>query len=224
MLAQQIKRDYNTPKPILAMVTPYHEMKMQDVVFAPVFEKILYFPISQSELFNEIIGLFRQQLAGQAPKQNDGQSEKFTMLRQAKILLVEDNDINQMVAKEIMKEIGVEIDVCGNGAEALMKVGTHAYDAILMDLQMPVMDGFEATRRIRQMDNGRDIPIIAMTADAMKGTEEQVLSAGMNAYITKPFEPLHLFGVLQRNIQHFKGREQAAAAVERPLILPGIQV
>lgn len=225
LLAQQIKREYNTPKPILAMVTPYHELKMQDIVFAPVFEKILYFPISQSELFNEIIGLFRQQLTNHSPKPNEGQGEKFTVLRHAKILLVEDNDINQMVAKEIMKEIGVEIDVCGNGAEALMKVGTHSYDAILMDLQMPVMDGVEATRRIRQLDHGRDIPIIAMTADAMKGTEEQVLGAGMNAYITKPFEPIHLFSVLQRNIQLSKGREQQVAASHKHSIsVPGIQV
>jgi|GEM_PF-2195992 len=226
LLAEEIKKAYNDPAPILAMVTPYHEMKLHDVAYSPVFDKILYFPISQSELFNEIISLFRTQIASQSLTQNQGQAEKFTALRHAKILLVEDNDINQLVAREIMKEIGVEIDVCGNGAEALMKVAGKRYDAILMDLQMPVMDGFEATRRIRVMENGADIPIIAMTADAMKGTEEQVLGSGMNAYITKPFEPIQLFSVLQRIIQHARGKGslQAAAAAELPPSMPGIQL
>jgi len=221
-LAQQIKENHNIPVPMLAMVTQFHETKLHDVDYYPIFEKILYFPISQSELFNEIISLFRARISNQSLKQRTGQSETFTALRHAKVLLVEDNDINQLVAKEILKEIGVELDVCWNGAEALKKVGSKRYDAILMDLQMPVMDGFEATRCIRELDNGADVPVIAMTADALKGTEEQVLASGMNAYITKPFEPIQLFSVLQRMIQQHRG--YGHQNTELLAAVPGIQV
>ncbi|TVY11152.1 response regulator [Paenibacillus cremeus] len=100
------------------------------------------------------------------------------------------------------------------------------YDAILMDLQMPEMDGYEATTRIRELSNGIDTPIIAMTADAMKGVKEQVVKVGMNAYISKPFEPVELFSVLQRVIQGsmLKGYQQTAAAAQPSVSLPVLQV
>ncbi|MFD0677351.1 MULTISPECIES: response regulator [unclassified Paenibacillus] len=129
------------------------------------------------------------------------QADRYALLRHADVLLVEDNEINQLVAKEILKEMGVRVDVAVNGEEAVKCVEGKRYDAILMDLQMPVMDGYEAAGIIRKLEYAKDTPIIAMTADAMTGVKEQVLKAGMDEYITKPFEPAQLYSMLQRVIQ-----------------------
>ncbi|WP_171656039.1 PAS domain-containing hybrid sensor histidine kinase/response regulator [Paenibacillus foliorum] len=131
-------------------------------------------------------------------------AEKFASLNHTDVLLVEDNEINQLVAKEILKELGVRVDVAENGEEAVRCVENKRYDAILMDLQMPIMDGYEASRIIRKLEYAKNIPIIAMTADAMQGVKEQVLEVGMNDYITKPFEPAQLYSMLQRVIQASK--------------------
>jgi CheY-like chemotaxis protein len=111
-----------------------------------------------------------------------------------RLLLVEDNSINQLVALRMLEKIGFVADVSENGQEAidqLNKVGDEYYSLILMDCQMPVMDGFIATKNIRHGDAGdyyRNIPIIAMTANAMQGDREKCINAGMNNYITKPID------------------------------------
>lgn len=128
-------------------------------------------------------------------------TERYTVLRNSHILLVEDNEINQIVATEILNQQGMLVDIANNGLEAVRMAQITTYDAILMDVQMPEMDGYEATRQIRCIPNQANTPIIAITADAIKGVKEQVLDAGMNDYITKPFEPIHLFSVLQRVMQ-----------------------
>ncbi|MBF0627569.1 MAG: response regulator [Magnetococcales bacterium] len=112
------------------------------------------------------------------------------------LLLVEDNELNQEVAKGILAMVGCRIEVAVNGVEALKKVQSTRYDLVLMDVQMPVMDGFEATRRIRQELKMTALPIIAMTANAMSGDRELCLQAGMNDYVTKPIEPRLLYDTL----------------------------
>ncbi|MGO4496288.1 response regulator [Paenibacillus sp. 2RAB27] len=119
-------------------------------------------------------------------------AERYAVLRNARILLVEDNEINQIVATDILSQQGILVDVANNGLEAVRMAQLNTYDAILMDVQMPEMDGYEATRQIRRLPDQGDTPIIAITADAIKGVKEQVLEAGMNDYVTKPFEPIHL--------------------------------
>jgi PAS domain S-box-containing protein len=110
------------------------------------------------------------------------------------ILLVEDNDINRLYAKSILKNWDSEIDDAENGMIALEKVRTKQYDVVLMDIQMPIMDGYETTRAIRQMDGAQaTIPIIALTANATKTDVEKCLQAGMNAFLPKPFTPEDLF-------------------------------
>jgi two-component system sensor histidine kinase/response regulator len=111
------------------------------------------------------------------------------------ILVVEDNLINQKVAAKILQMTGIRTDTAANGQEALQKLDASSYDLILMDIQMPVMDGYEATARIRDPRGSRcahNIPIIAMTANAMKGDQEKCLQAGMDDYISKPIDPLEL--------------------------------
>jgi CheY-like chemotaxis protein len=118
-------------------------------------------------------------------------------LKGVRILLIEDNPINQDVAREILHSAGLVVDIADNGIEAIRMLDHHTYDAVLMDVQMPEMDGFEATARIRARSEHLSLPIIAMTAHAMAGYREKCLQAGMNDYLTKPIEPERLFQVLR---------------------------
>jgi two-component system sensor histidine kinase/response regulator len=117
-----------------------------------------------------------------------------------RILLAEDNPINQKLAIILLQKAGYSVDAVENGQHALEKVQSEHYNAVLMDVQMPDMDGFEATRRIRQWEAGQGshLPIIAMTAHALKGDRELCLEAGMDDYVTKPLEPKVLFNALDR--------------------------
>ena len=121
--------------------------------------------------------------------------------RTARVLVVEDNVVNQQVALAILQRIGLHVDAVADGFEALDSLKSVPYDLVLMDVQMPGMDGLEATRRIRRADSNvlnRDVPIIAMTAWAFRGDRERCLEAGMNDYVSKPVEPPSLFSVLEK--------------------------
>jgi len=119
-------------------------------------------------------------------------------VRGARVLLAEDNAINQQVALEILQGAGVLVEVAATGAEVVRRVEQQVYDAVLMDIQMPGMDGYEATGRIREQPRNRDLPIIAMTAHAMEGYRDQCLAAGMSDYLTKPVDPERLIQTLAR--------------------------
>ena len=132
----------------------------------------------------------------------------------ARVLLVEDNEINQQVAMEILAGAGVEVFLANNGREAVKAVSENDYDAVLMDVQMPVMDGYEATRVIRLDPRRHDLPIIAMTAHAMAGDKAKSLAAGMNDHVTKPIDPDELYRTLGQYISRPATQAEAGPADE----------
>ena len=118
------------------------------------------------------------------------------------ILIAEDNKVNQKLAEMMLKKGGFYVDIASNGQEAVDKVRGHpnAFDLVLMDIQMPVMDGFQATDAIRKA-GFRNLPIVAMTAHAMKGYREKCMAAGMNGYLTKPIRKEAVLSVIKTQIK-----------------------
>lgn len=129
--------------------------------------------------------------------ENDEGDKKYnSILNNKNILLVEDNEINQLVAKDILEGAGIHVSIAINGIEAIKCVRENRFDAVLMDVQMPIMDGYEATAILRETYSNLQLPIIAMTANAMTGDLEKSISTGMNDYISKPINPDILFETL----------------------------
>ena len=119
-------------------------------------------------------------------------------LKGARVLLVEDNELNQELAIELLSSNGIEVDIADNGQRALTMLAENDYDGVLMDCQMPVMDGYTATHKLREQDRFKDLPIIAMTANTMRGDREKVLNAGMNDYIAKPINIADMFNTMAK--------------------------
>jgi signal transduction histidine kinase/ActR/RegA family two-component response regulator len=140
-----------------------------------------------------------------SPTLADTSTTVFVRRAESRILLVEDNRVNQRLAMKMLQKRGYKVDLAGNGIEALELVGANAYDLVLMDCQMPEMDGFETTRRIRESESGtnRHLAIVAMTANALQGDRDRCLAAGMDEYLAKPVRTEDLYrmieSVLSRN-------------------------
>ncbi|MEP2770681.1 MAG: response regulator [Fulvivirga sp.] len=132
---------------------------------------------------------------------NTTEHEVFpTSLAGTKVLIVEDNQINQVVATKFLKKWNMSVDIANNGQEALEKLSKTTFDLVLMDLQMPVMDGYEATEQIKKDNNLKDLPIIALTASALSEERESVFRAGMDDFLTKPLNPQELYTKIARVI------------------------
>jgi two-component system, sensor histidine kinase and response regulator len=154
-------------------------------------------PINASVLFNTILEAFGEQQETFSKTRNIAKRRGMDEIKGAHVLLVEDHDINQEVAQEILQRAGLVVKVANNGLEAVAMVQEDAiFEVVLMDIQMPQMDGYEATRQIRSKHV--DLPIIAMTAHAMDGEREKCLMAGMNDYVSKPINLEELFKALTR--------------------------
>jgi two-component system, sensor histidine kinase and response regulator len=144
-----------------------------------------------------------------------------TTLRGRTVLLVEDDKLNQQVAREILRRAGAGVGLAGNGREALARLGEQPFDAVVMDLQMPVMGGLEAARRIRQDPRWAALPILALTADAVAGVRRKVLAAGMNDAIAKPIDAALLVHTLSGLILEVEGAAGRQAGQIRGVDLPG---
>lgn len=156
-------------------------------------------PVKQSLLLETIVRVAAKSQQPRTTAVVQEVTRVATEARRLRILLVEDNAVNQKVAVAILQRAGYRCDVAGNGIEAVNAVSTIPYDIVLMDCQMPEMDGYEATRCIRKLEGDpKHIPIVAMTAEAMRGDRERCLESGMDEYLTKPIVPKDLLAMLER--------------------------
>ncbi|MCC7598612.1 response regulator [Janthinobacterium sp. FW305-129] len=211
--------------PACIMVTAFHRealleaARQRDLPLDGVLNK----PVSASTLLDQISFVFGG-VTGQSRKTQRQSSyrDDERALRGAWLLLVEDNEVNQEVAQHILNDAGIRVDIAGNGAIALAKIEENAYDGVLMDCQMPVMDGYQATRKLRQDPRYSNLPVIAMTANAMVGDKEKCLDAGMNDFIAKPIDVAQLFGTLARWIAPAMPQEVAAVVTQPEAELPVI--
>jgi CheY-like chemotaxis protein len=229
----------DTP-PHLVMVTAYGREEVLKQAEESGFENVLIKPVTSSILFDTAIVALGADL--EATETVDaGPSFDIERIRGARVLLVEDNEINQEVAIGQLEDAEVFVDLAENGAVAVRMARENDYDVVLMDMQMPVMDGIEATRILRSDPRFETLPIIAMTANALVSDREMCLEAGMNDHIAKPIDPDQLFGVLLRWIRRpdsdgagvrewivearpATAAPMAAAAAEGPLGIDGIDV
>jgi CheY-like chemotaxis protein/HPt (histidine-containing phosphotransfer) domain-containing protein len=171
--------------------------------------------VRQSHLYNCLLSVMGTATEPTAASPVSRRSDATPLQLHARVLVVEDNVVNQQVAQRLLAKLGCRVDVAANGQEAVTVLARLAYDVVLMDCQMPEMDGFTATAAIREREaaTGQHVPIIAMTANAMQGDRERCLAAGMDDYISKPVQADELVATLRKWIL-----SPAAAAVSPPMV------
>jgi len=211
--------------PAIILVTAYGREEIMRQADDVGLDGFLLKPVNSSVLFDAIMQALGKEVQDvfRAGRKKEPSTEELNTISGARVLLVEDNEINQQVAQEILQGAGLIVTVANNGQEGFEAATKNQYDAILMDIQMPVMDGYTATRKIREWESeargqktdvrrqmtddgtptsnlqppASNIPIIAMTAHAMAGDEQKSLQAGMDGHVTKPIDPEQLFATLQ---------------------------
>ena len=174
-------------------------------------------PIRRADLFQVISGILTATPSA-APESSAPAPERVAAVLQGTVLLVEDNPINQQVAGAMLAKLGLEMTLANNGREAVGLVRERRFDLALMDCQMPVMDGYEATAAIRQTETGRDkrLPIIALTANSMPGDEQKCLDAGMDGFLAKPFTLTQLQVLLARWLLPARASQGLDAPADNP--------
>jgi PAS domain S-box-containing protein len=236
--SKRIKNHTDLSKiPAIILVTAYGREEIMKQAEDLGLEGFLLKPITPSILFDTIMQAFGEAAPGvlQVAPSKEQETKAWENIQGARVLLVEDNEINQQVAMEILQGAGLNVTIANNGQEGVDAAKQNEYDAILMDIQMPVMDGYKATRKIREWElmahssklkvkepiensgpsgqqpaasRQQPIPIIAMTAHAMTGDEDKSLKAGMNSHVAKPIDPDQLFATLQKWIKPSEKRVQ----------------
>ncbi|MNM91997.1 Signal transduction histidine-protein kinase BarA [compost metagenome] len=177
------------------MVSAFGHDDMRSAAQAVGVRAFLVKPVSQSSLVEVLVNLFAPEKGAVAASIPIEQAQELAGVR---LLVAEDNEINQQIAIELLEASGAHVEVAGNGHEALARLASAQYDAVLMDVQMPQMDGIEATRRIRAEPRYAHIPVIAMTAHAMVEDRERCTEAGMVDHVTKPVDPQALIATVRR--------------------------
>ena len=205
-----IRQDLGLNVPII-MMTAFGTEGLREEAERTGINGFLTKPIFQSTLFDAIMDAFGKHGKRSSEHRHSFITRSSMYLHQLsgyKVLLAEDNITNQQVAIAILSTAQLEVVLARNGEEAVNALKNEDFDAVLMDIQMPKMNGYEATRKIRELTNGKNLPIIAMTAHAMKGDEEKCLEAGMDAYLSKPINQERLFSTLSRLLRNTPKRRQ----------------
>jgi len=204
--SKKIRRDLKLTIPIILMTAFGKENEILDAEKAGV-NAFLTKPIHQSTLFNAIMDTFGKKALKIEEKENHITTRASiykNFLKGIRILVAEDNLTNQEIALAILEGAGIVVEIADNGKKAVEAVQKSHFDAVLMDIQMPEMDGYEATRIIRKDSKFKSLPIIAMTAHAMKGDEEKCMEAGMDGYVSKPISQDRLFHTIWKSMKHQK--------------------
>jgi signal transduction histidine kinase/CheY-like chemotaxis protein len=222
--SRRIREQSDSAKqPKIILVTAYARDEVLQQVAQAGLDGLLIKPVSPSSLFDTIMQAFGKKEAKRliAGVKEDRDAVMARPIRGASILLAEDNEINQQIAQEILGGAGLKVTVAENGKEALDKVKNQSFDAVLMDIQMPVMDGLTATKEIRKWEDqfriphfAPRIPIIAMTASAMTQDREEATSAGMNDHVSKPINTDELFSALLKWIEPGEREISESAEIE----------
>ncbi len=225
--ARRVRKNPDTTSTVLMLMLSVDAEVDRDQLRSAGFAGYVTKPVRQSDLFKSIMDAMtvaKQKAAASAPPGPISMGAYFparaTDGGAPRILLAEDNEVNRIVATEILKKAGYRFETAVNGAKAVEAVKKEFFDVVLMDCQMPVMDGFEATREIRRWEGAgpeiggyrRAIPIIALTANAMKGDRERCLEAGMDAYTAKPIDPKHLLSTIAAQLKRDAIAQQQQAA------------
>jgi PAS domain S-box-containing protein len=204
------------PVPRVIMITAFSPGHLEEESIDSQHDGFLHKPFSQSDLLATMAGIESPDSATSGPATGD----KPLLFPGARILLVEDNEINQQVASELLVLYGVSVTVASDGLESVEMLAENRFDLILMDIQMAVMDGYEATRRIRSDERFRDLPILALTGNALAEDRARVLEAGMNDHITKPIDPDILGRALARWLPAYAEDAPRLRPVETMQALP----
>ncbi|MEI6669774.1 MAG: response regulator [Acidobacteriota bacterium] len=191
------------PTPAFVMVTAYSRDELLQQAAGVQIDGMLAKPVSPPNLLDSILNALGKDATSRPrrPEKRVSHQVAANRVAGARLLLVEDNAVSRALAVQLLTGEGLRVDVAKNGAEAVEKVAEADYDGVLMDCQMPVMDGFEATRRIRQNPRFSELPIVAMTANTTQGDREECLAAGMDDHISKPIDVEKLFLTLARWIR-----------------------
>lgn len=214
--AVRIRDQAPTEPTVIIMVTAFGREAVERQAMNAGLDGFLIKPVNPSVLLDTILDAFgREAVLEQVPR-SEGLAGGAA-LRGRRVLLVEDNEINQEVATELLQRVGVKVDLAVNGLEAVERAGAADYAAVLMDVQMAVMDGLAATRAIRQLPAPRNaVPIIAMTANALAEDRARCLEAGMNDHLGKPVDVDRLYQLLQQWMVGTGATEDAADMVREP--------
>ena len=197
--ASKIKKELKLGvDPHIVMVTAFGKTDLSGKEGADCIDSILGKPVSPSHLFDAIMQAFGQEVVKSARRHGGDEMDMETLrpVQGATLLLVEDNEINQQVASELLQQARFHVDIANHGQEALDMLQAERYDCVLMDVQMPVMDGLTATEEIRKDKQFKDLPILAMTANATAEDQARCEAAGMNDHVAKPIIPRVLFETL----------------------------
>jgi CheY-like chemotaxis protein len=212
--ARRIDRVLGEARPIVIMMTAYGCEIIEQDIGNKHLDGILVKPLTPSILFDAIIRAYESKASVEPYLVIPDEMPSPIQQLQGRILLVEDNEINRQVGKELLDQMGLEVNCVENGEQAVKYIEHQRPDLVLMDIQMPVMDGYEATGRIRALPGMDGLPIVAMTANAMVGDVDRSIHAGMNGHISKPIDPDQLYNIINEYVES-SSREMISPSIEK---------